>query len=357
MKISKTDEPDLIDLIISFRCLSILRLENTIKEQQTYFEIFRAISKNAFFGVNGVLPLSLDLGRNLIFSGSERIQEFADCITLTRKICTLNLSGIGLKAKGAMIVLYALPNNVTTLILDDNFEVPLMGSENIQIDLGNALAKLLETNFNLIYLSIASKSVPIGPSLRPLFKAIKRNKNLHYLNFSGNEVGDACFSTLCRSLCVNTTLVGIKFSNNNLSTNGFISLDQMLSVNTTLQYINFIDDFDIFYDKFCSEKHAGELLLQLHESCILRRSGLSWAKDIFVFDSVNWDTPETVTPLVIVPTRLVSVTADWHKLTEMSDEAIKVVPDTDENCSSLLQGEEGQNESIGDISRKSTTKK
>lgn len=94
-----------------------------------------------------------------------------------------------------------------------------------------------------------------------------------YLNINGQQVGDEVFSTLCRSLCVNTTLIGLKFADNNLSTNGYIAFEQMLLQNKTLQFINFINDPQAFYEKFSSEKNAGDLLLELHECCILRRSG------------------------------------------------------------------------------------
>jgi hypothetical protein len=80
-------------------------------------------------------------------------------------------------------------------------------------------------------------------------ESLKRNKTLMYLNISGNEVGDVLFATLCRSLCENATLIGLQFWNNNLSINGFLALEQMLLVNTTLQFIEFIEDYNEFYDK------------------------------------------------------------------------------------------------------------
>jgi hypothetical protein len=84
---------------------------------------------------------------------------------------------------------------------------------------------------------------------------MKRNKTLMYLNIAGNDVGDVLFATLCRALCVNATLIGLQFWNNFVSINGFVALEQMLQVNTTLQFVEFIEDYNEFYDKVCEDAY------------------------------------------------------------------------------------------------------
>lgn len=321
---NKTDDADLALLLSTSRTLQVFRCTETIKEISSFIDVLKSgVAKNP----NGQ-EWHIDLSKTNIFSGlgvTDRSAELAEAISLCANLNTLNIGGIGLKAKGLVAVLNALPKNIMTLVIDDNFE----GSPVSQEELGNTLAKLLENHPAITFLSLAAKSSQSGLPLRPLFKSLKRNKTLMYLNIAGNDVGDAVFATLCRSLCVNATLIGLRFWNNNLSINGFLALEQMLQVNTTLQFIEFIEDYNAFYDKYCTEKNSGELLRELHECCILRRAGVTWHKDIFAFDSVSWDTPETVSPLLPVPPRLAAIKADWNKLTEMVDEAAKTLAASD----------------------------
>lgn len=57
-----------------------------------------------------------------------------------------------------------------------------------------------------------------------------------------------------------------------------------------------------------TNKYANDLLLVLHQKCILRRAGANTKMtDLFDFDSVVWDTPQALTPLLQVPARLANI--------------------------------------------------
>jgi hypothetical protein len=72
------------------------------------------------------LAIFILIGGKIIFSGlgvSDRSNELAEAISFCQNLNTLNIGGIGLKARGLITVINSLPSNITTLILDDNFEV------------------------------------------------------------------------------------------------------------------------------------------------------------------------------------------------------------------------------------------
>jgi hypothetical protein len=127
---------------------------------------------------------------------TDRSAELAEAVSQCANLNTLNIGGIGLKAKGLIAVLNSLPRNVKTLVIDDNFEVSLVpmsrlllvsfflflaidrfpslfthfqGSPSTQEDLGYALAKLLDNHPAITFLSLGAKSSQAGLPLKPLF--------------------------------------------------------------------------------------------------------------------------------------------------------------------------------------------
>lgn len=269
--------------------IKVINVASTSMPADAIITLLRTLMKSDYS------DLSINIASNSL--GSKNAALIADVLRIMKNIRVLDISNNNL-GKGCEAVISSIQDCLTVLIMDDNLNVT---TNNETASVAQALAGLLESNQNLIKLSISNgklKGKIRGEMMEKFFNALRYNSTLLELDISDNSMKDSTFSMFCKDLRENTGLKTLKCDGNNITLSGHQCLLRAINYNKTLTSIS----FPIKDAKSDAKQH--QICLEIIQLASKNGDHVN-IDDPFVFYQ-NWDIPTIPAPnLCKVPQYLI----------------------------------------------------